>query len=91
MGVALALGWGGTALWRHRGSGLGVRITLATVATTTGVLYTVLAVARIGVWTDPVLLWSDALRKQMDLGGSGPVTAAELHGIVKRKNAALRK
>jgi tetratricopeptide (TPR) repeat protein len=91
MGVALALGWGGTVLWRRRGSGLGVRVTLAMAATTTGVLYTVLAVARIGVWTDPVLLWSDALRKQMDLGGSGAVTAAELHRIVRRKNSALRE
>jgi len=41
-------------------------------------LYAGLTVARIGVWTNPVLLWSDALRKQFDLGGSGPVTAHEL-------------
>jgi len=41
-------------------------------------LYAGLTVARIGVWTSPVLLWSDTLRKQTDLGGSGPVTANEL-------------
>ena len=41
-------------------------------------LYAALTVARIGVWTNPVLLWSDTLRKQLDLSGSGPVTAQEL-------------
>ncbi|MHC4250814.1 MAG: tetratricopeptide repeat protein [Planctomycetota bacterium] len=82
MGAALALAAGGVVLWREKGSGRGARVAVAAGATAATALYAALSVARIGVWTDPVLLWSDTLRKQMGLGGSGPVTAAELHGIV---------
>jgi tetratricopeptide (TPR) repeat protein len=51
-------------------------------AATAGIvlLYSALTAARIGVWTNPVLLWSDTLRKQLDLSGSGPVTAEEIDG-----------
>src|SRR5439155_276914 len=35
-------------------------------------------IARIGVWTSGVKLWSDTVRKQLHLGGAGPLTASEL-------------
>jgi Flp pilus assembly protein TadD len=41
-------------------------------------MYAGLTVSRIEVWTSPVSLWSDTLRKQFGLVGSGPVTASEL-------------
>ena len=46
-------------------------------------LYSALTVARIGVWTSSVSLWSDVLRKDLGLPGSGPVTAQELSGSPK--------
>ena len=42
-------------------------------------LYAALALARVGVWTDPVLLWSDILRKGVpELAGSGRLGPDEL-------------
>lgn len=43
-------------------------------------LYSVLTVERIGVWTSGVRLWSDVLRKRLDLPGEGPVRARDLWG-----------
>lgn len=57
--------------------GLGVMAALAIG------LYASLTVARIGVWTSGVSLWSDALRKQLNLRGSGHLTADELAGVPK--------
>jgi tetratricopeptide (TPR) repeat protein len=51
---------------------------LAAVALIAVALYAALTVARIGVWTSRVSLWSDTLRAELRLGGSGPVTAADL-------------
>jgi len=48
---------------------------LAALAALTIALYSTLTFARIGVWSDRVALWSDAVRKELHLGGSGPVTA----------------
>lgn len=42
--------------------------------------YGKLTVRRIAVWENPVILWSDTLRKQLSLPGSGPVTARDLEG-----------
>ena len=44
-------------------------------------LYSALTVARIGVWTSGVSLWSDVVRHQLHLDGSGPVTARALAGV----------
>ena len=46
-------------------------------------LYSVLTFSRIGIWTSSVSLWSDVLRKDLDLPGSGPVTAQDLSGSPK--------
>jgi tetratricopeptide (TPR) repeat protein len=89
VGSALALAGCGVAIWRARASSPGHRGAIAGVATGTVALYAALSVARIGVWTDPVLLWSDTLRKQMSTGGSGPLTAGELHRLVKRTGRKL--
>jgi tetratricopeptide (TPR) repeat protein len=43
-------------------------------------IYSAMTVARIGIWTNSVSLWSDVLRKDLGLPGSGPVTAGELRG-----------
>ena len=60
------------------------RILAVAVALVIG-LYSALTVARIGVWTSGLNLWSDILRKQLNLGGSGPVTASELSGLDSRR------
>jgi len=56
---------------------------LAAAAIFTIALYSALTFTRIGVWTSSVSLWSDVLRKDLDLPGSGPVTARELSGSPK--------
>lgn len=61
----------------------GMRRGLGWAAAFTIVLYAALTVARIGVWTSDVRLWSDILRRQLDLPGSGPVTAAALASATK--------
>ncbi|MGH7682341.1 MAG: tetratricopeptide repeat protein, partial [Candidatus Eiseniibacteriota bacterium] len=43
-------------------------------------LYSGMTVARIGTWTNSVALWSDVLRKDLGLPGSGPVRAVDLQG-----------
>jgi len=43
-------------------------------------LYSAMTVARIGTWTSSVALWSDVLRKDLNLPGSGPVRAPDLQG-----------
>ena len=63
----------------------GVRKGLAWIAALTIALYSGLTVARIGVWTSGVSLWSDILRRQLDLTGSGPVTAAALANADRRR------
>jgi tetratricopeptide (TPR) repeat protein len=79
VGSALALG--ACALWvadRPKIARSGFRWIIPVTASGLVLLYAGLTLARIGVWTSPVLLFSDTLRKQLDLGGSGPVTASEL-------------
>lgn len=50
----------------------------AVLAVLTIALYSALTIARIGQWADRVELWSDTVRKELHLGGSGPVTADDL-------------
>jgi tetratricopeptide (TPR) repeat protein len=54
-------------------------------------LYTTLTVARVEVWTNRVDLWSDAIRKELGLGDSGPVAADDLAraGALKPGSASL--
>jgi tetratricopeptide (TPR) repeat protein len=44
------------------------------------VLYAGLTFARIGIWTSAITLWSDTLRRELHLPGSGPVTAQDFEG-----------
>jgi tetratricopeptide (TPR) repeat protein len=44
-------------------------------------IYSGLTVARIGLWTNRVALWSDVIRNELHLGGSGPVRSADLARI----------
>jgi len=62
----------------------GLRRGLAGAAALTVLVYAALTVARIGVWTSDVALWSDVVRRQLDLEGSGPVTAAAVAGATVR-------
>jgi tetratricopeptide (TPR) repeat protein len=55
-----------------------MRAALAAAAVLTIGLYAALTVSRIGVWTSGVRLWSDVLRRQLDLSGSGPLTTNEI-------------
>jgi len=47
-------------------------------------LYAALTVARIGIWSSDLALWSDVVRRQLDLPGSGPVTAAAVASATER-------
>ena len=47
-------------------------------------LYAALTVARIGVWSSDLALWSDVVRRQLDLPGTGPVTAAAVASATGR-------
>ena len=58
-----------------------IRRALAALAALTIGLYSALTIARVELWTSRVRLWSDVVRKEHHLGGSGPVTAAELRGV----------
>ena len=58
-----------------------LRNALAVAAALLICLYSYWTVARTDLWTSRVALWSDVVRKALNLGGSGPVTASEL-GLV---------
>jgi protein O-mannosyl-transferase len=73
----------GRADQRAPAGGASIRGWLAAAAIVMICLYSTLTFARIGVWTSSVSLWSDVLRKDLDLPGSGPVTADQLKGSSK--------
>ena len=77
-GVALAASIGGGGKTRSRSNAS--RGMLAAAAALLISLYSALTVARIGIWTNPVALWSDVLRKDLGLTGSGAITADQLRG-----------
>jgi len=89
IGASLALVALAAPLFRPRGADRAparrnpIRGWLAAAAILTIGLYSVLTYVRIGVWTSSVSLWSDVLRKDLDLPGSGPVTGRELSGSPK--------
>jgi tetratricopeptide (TPR) repeat protein len=86
IGSSLALAGAGLWLWRRRPIADRLpRPALAAAAAGLVVLYSALTIARIGVWTEPVLLWSDVLRKQYGFPGSGPVGPREVRGFVTRE------
>lgn len=64
---------------KREGSGSGARA-LAAAAVLLIALYSAMTVARIGTWTSSIALWSDVLRKDLGLPGSGPVRASDLQG-----------
>ncbi len=80
--VALAASvYGGRSAARNQDRLRSTRGALAALAVLTIVLYSALTIARVEIWTSRVKLWSDVVRKEYHLGGSGPVTAAELGRI----------
>jgi tetratricopeptide (TPR) repeat protein len=91
IGSSLAIVAFAASLYRKRGTAMGVarvqtiRRGLGLAAALLIGLYSALTVARIGVWTSGVRLWSDVLRKQLHLGGSGPLTASALGGEPVRR------
>ncbi len=83
MGSSLALAAAGLWLSTRRGvPARARRFAIPAAAAVAVAAYSALTVARIGVWTSPVALWSDALRKQTGVSGSGPLTRGELDRIV---------
>src|SRR5262249_50592300 len=52
------------------------------------VLYAGLTFARIGIWTSAITLWSDTLRRELHLPGSGPVTARDFDGQTDIRSGA---
>ena len=78
LAVAVVRSWRAPTKGRARGAGSRAALGVLTIAVI--VLYSVLTVQRIGVWTSPISLWSDVLRKDLGLAGSGPVTAMDLRG-----------
>ena len=77
-GVALAASLGAHGKGHVRSPSS--RVALAVSAAALIILYSALTFARIGVWTTPVALWSDVLRKDLGLAGSGAITAGDLRG-----------
>ncbi len=65
-----------------------LRRALAALALLTIALYSALTVARIDLWASRVQLWSDVVRKEFHLGGSGPVTANDLAWVTNIRSAA---
>ncbi len=84
IGSSLAVVALAESFYRKRKSAAGtarartIRRGIAVAATLAIGLYSALTVARIGVWTSGVHLWSDILRHQLQLAGSGPLTLGEL-------------
>lgn len=85
IGSALALAAAG--LWVHRNlhgkkalPGAIRRLAVPAAAVAAVALYGTLTVGRIGVWKSGVDIWSDAVRKQVGLRGSGPLALHELRG-----------
>ncbi len=81
IGSSLALAAGGLWLYRNKDL-LPARRRWAIPAAAAGAvaLYAALTIARVGVWQSGITFWSDVIRKQNDIAGSGPVTASDLRG-----------
>jgi tetratricopeptide (TPR) repeat protein len=81
IGSTLAFAAGGLWLYRNEDVPRSFRRwAIPAAAAGTIALYAALTVSRIGVWDSPVCLWSDAVRKQLGLRGSGPLAVCELEG-----------
>ena len=65
-----------------------LRRAAAALALTAIALYSALTNSRIDVWASRVRLWSDTVRKEVHLGGVGPVTAEELGRVANLRAAA---
>ena len=95
IGSSLVLVGLGMALLPTRGkpparAGAGARSAgrwLAAAAAIVIVAYATLTAARIQLWTDRVLLWSDTARQELHLGGSGRLTASELALVTNVQSA----
>ncbi|MGH7680418.1 MAG: tetratricopeptide repeat protein [Candidatus Eiseniibacteriota bacterium] len=85
LAVAVVGSWGAPAKGRSRGAAS--RTALAVLTVSVLALYSFLTIQRIGVWTSPISLWSDTLRQDLALGGSGPVTASDLRGATDLRMA----
>src|SRR5690606_16460756 len=71
-------------LWTERGAEPARAGRRRLAAATVGVVvatYAALTLARLEVWRGPIALWSDVVRQNGDLPGSGPVTRAELDAL----------
>jgi len=49
-------------------------------------IYSALTLARVELWTSRVHLWSDTVREELHLAGSGPVTAGELSRVTNLRS-----
>jgi hypothetical protein len=91
IGSSLAIVALAASLYRKRGTSKSVPNVRATrrgwavAACLVIALYSAMTVARIGVWTSGVSLWSDVVRHQLHLGGSGPVVARDLGSVDVRR------
>jgi len=94
VGTSLALVALGRSLLRPlRGStrssgGRPLQRILAGAAVLLVAIYSALTVARIDLWTSRVGLWSDVVRKELHLGGSGPVLADDIARVTSLRFAA---
>ena len=94
VGSSLALVAVGRTLHRRlRGSARSprdrrLRMILTATAFLLVALYSALTIARIDLWTSRVALWSDVVRKELHLGGSGPVLADDLARVTNLRFAA---
>ena len=94
VGSSLALAALGNFLYRRlRGTARssrdrGLRTVLAAAVFLVVALYSALTMARVDLWTSRVALWSDVVRKELHLGGSGPVLANDIARVTNLRFAA---
>lgn len=65
-----------------------IRVILAATALLLVALYSALTIARIDLWTSRIALWSDVVRKELHLGGSGPVLSDDIARVTNLRFAA---
>ena len=92
IGSALALAAGGLWLYRNKSVPAAVRRYAVPLAAAAAVaIYSALTVARLGEWRSELDIWSDAVRKQLGLAGSGPLALREIDGKALSDVGSLQK
>jgi tetratricopeptide (TPR) repeat protein len=92
IGSTLALTAAGLWLCRNKTVPAAIRRYAVPAAAAAAVaIYSSLTVARLGEWQSELDIWSDAVRKQLDLAGSGPLKLREIDGKALSDVGSIQK